>query len=392
MKSFYTNFQGDMDYNGVYYQIGDTRTTSKLQATILANGNIDKVQFHYYDSAFDSVDWTVDPEMSLTDMIDLRARQIRESHDYVALWYSGGYDSETILDSFIKQNLKLDELIILRRGYYDHWSAQGEQDYAIEAARRLKTHLWPNLYINEVIYKPEYVRDYYLKHKEDWIMEPVFQPWLSKGTRSFGFNHNPQIRRALEFTKRADVEGCEKPRLDIVDGWWCYTSNDATQEWQMETQSIQFYTTPQMPLLEVKQAWEMVKWLENMTFTSVEETHTFVHKLQSHKFSTETYRDWNYALSRVPVRNKASYYTIFGNKTWYLGHPTDVPESNKLKTWLETAQPEVVKSYLAGYKQATELAPNLFNEEGKVKCIFSKKYKIKPVELGKNSNSQKVII
>lgn len=391
MKSFTENFVGDNDFNNVYYEVDGKKTTSKLQATILANGNLDLIKFHYYDSAFDIVDWTTEPELSLTDMIDLRAREIRESHDYVALWYSGGYDSETILDSFIRQGLKLDELIILRRGYFDHWSAHGEQDYAIQAGRALKNHLWPDLYINEVIYKAEYVKDYYKKHKEDWFMEPVFQPWLSKGTRAFGWNNNPDIRRALEYPNRADVEGCEKPRLDIIDGWWCYTSIDATQEWQMETQSMMFYTTHEMPMLEVKQAWEMIKWLESMPFDSIEECHTFLHKLQSHQLSVETYAEWNYSLARVPVKNTASYYTIYGNKSWYKFHPTDVAESRKLKLAFEKDEPDVIKSYLAGYKQATEIAPNLFDEQGRVKILFSKKYPIKPVELCKDNNLKKVI-
>lgn len=94
-----------------YYTCEGIEFETKLKAMIHANPRKLPIQWHFNDSAFGLYDWTVEPSLSLDSLYDLRAKQIREQYDYVILSYSGGSDSNNILESFIRQGLIIDEII-----------------------------------------------------------------------------------------------------------------------------------------------------------------------------------------------------------------------------------------------------------------------------------------
>jgi len=70
-----------------------------------------KVTFHYYDSVFQTITWDTEPNESLEQLYKKRAEQLRQKYDYIALLFSGGADSTNVLDSFLKNNIPLDEVI-----------------------------------------------------------------------------------------------------------------------------------------------------------------------------------------------------------------------------------------------------------------------------------------
>lgn len=47
--------------------------------------------------------------------LEARVHSLRQQHDYLRLWFSGGRDSRLILDSFVKYGVKLDEIVVARR-------------------------------------------------------------------------------------------------------------------------------------------------------------------------------------------------------------------------------------------------------------------------------------
>ena len=63
---------------------------------------------------FDNLDWTTEPQESFLELCKERALRIRDSYSHVALSFSGGSDSYFILDTFLKNNIKLDELVICK--------------------------------------------------------------------------------------------------------------------------------------------------------------------------------------------------------------------------------------------------------------------------------------
>lgn len=69
------------------------------------------VQFHWFDSAFQSLDWNKPPTQSLDQLYLTRAQQIRDKYSYVVLAFSGGADSTNVLDTFLENNIQLDEIV-----------------------------------------------------------------------------------------------------------------------------------------------------------------------------------------------------------------------------------------------------------------------------------------
>ena len=101
--------QGHSDRFG-YYTVGDQKIYSKLEAIKLHVKTGNHPEWHYHDEIFSSYNWTQEPTQSLTDLYRKRAEQLREKYDYIVLLYSGGADSNNVLDSFIDNNIHLDEI------------------------------------------------------------------------------------------------------------------------------------------------------------------------------------------------------------------------------------------------------------------------------------------
>ena len=82
-----------------------------------------EITYHFHDFIYKSLDWSKEPTDSLQEMYKQRAQQIRDGHDYLILSFSGGADSTNVLNSFINNNIKLDEIYC---------------EYPIEAIEKLK--------------------------------------------------------------------------------------------------------------------------------------------------------------------------------------------------------------------------------------------------------------
>ena len=68
------------------------------------------VVWNFNDDFFSGFDWKTEPEESIERLYEKRANHIRERYDYVILMLSGGSDSMNIFETFIRNNIKLDEV------------------------------------------------------------------------------------------------------------------------------------------------------------------------------------------------------------------------------------------------------------------------------------------
>lgn len=71
------------------------------------------IKYNYNDDILGKYDWTKEPEpeVDLREFYRRRAQSIRDNYDYVVLQYSGGPDSQNVLDTFLENNIKLDEIV-----------------------------------------------------------------------------------------------------------------------------------------------------------------------------------------------------------------------------------------------------------------------------------------
>jgi hypothetical protein len=105
-----------------FYQVGDAKFYSKFEAQLFSKKTGLKASWNFNDEVFASNNWQVEPTESLSELYRQRAQQLREKYDYLILWFSGGADSTNVLDSFLLNNIKLDEVVS-----YVNYDATGDK-------------------------------------------------------------------------------------------------------------------------------------------------------------------------------------------------------------------------------------------------------------------------
>ena len=82
------------------WQVGEERFISKHQAFVRATELNTEVKFTYFDDVWDNFDRSLIGKFSLKELYKIRAQQLRDSYDYLVLYFSGGADSWNVLRSF----------------------------------------------------------------------------------------------------------------------------------------------------------------------------------------------------------------------------------------------------------------------------------------------------
>lgn len=95
-----------------YYSVNNVPFRSKIAAyrESLLTGH--DVKWHYFTDIFKSIDKNSLGQASLDELYKHRAQQLRDSYDYLVLYYSGGSDSWQVLNTFLKNNIKLDCIFV----------------------------------------------------------------------------------------------------------------------------------------------------------------------------------------------------------------------------------------------------------------------------------------
>jgi hypothetical protein len=93
-----------------YYLVNGIKTFSKFEAWQFSGNDASKIKFIFNDDVFDTINTGKEPEEDIYELYARRAYQLRKDYDYIVLIYSGGIDSHTILETFLENNLRIDEI------------------------------------------------------------------------------------------------------------------------------------------------------------------------------------------------------------------------------------------------------------------------------------------
>jgi hypothetical protein len=93
-----------------YYVCGNLKTYSKIEALEHAHLINTPVQWIFNDDVFSTHPWHIDTQQDIKKLYKKRAQQLREKYDYIVIWYSGGADSFTVVNSFRENNIHVDEI------------------------------------------------------------------------------------------------------------------------------------------------------------------------------------------------------------------------------------------------------------------------------------------
>jgi hypothetical protein len=96
-----------------FYVVDNKIFNHKIHALQEASRTGQNVHWNFNDEAFAKFDWTHRLNLPLLEMYRMRAQQLRQKYQYLIACWSGGADSDAMLDSFLDNNIYLDELLVL---------------------------------------------------------------------------------------------------------------------------------------------------------------------------------------------------------------------------------------------------------------------------------------
>lgn len=265
-----------------YYTVGEKIFTSKVSALVESTKQNVHANWVFNNQFFDTIDWTVEPSETLQDLYKQRALDIREKYDYVVLMYSGGSDSQNILDTFLANNIKIDEIVVvwansLSKTYtpdssdYSWTNVLSEWDFTVKPKLDWISSNHPDIKIT--------IHDWaeqvsIVKVDDDYIMDRNhnFAPYANA---KWDFNLIPSIRTRLEKNENVGIVlGTDKPRVCINENAYrlyfldIVTVNVGPQFsstlLQDKLNIEMFYWSPESWKILAKQAHLLVKFFETM--------------------------------------------------------------------------------------------------------------------------------
>lgn len=268
-----------------FYRTAGINFSSKVDALLYSQTqNNSPVSWHFNDHVFDRYNWTIEPSESLDELYDRRSRELREKYDYVILSFSGGADTNNILESFYRQGLRIDEVItnhiskatssltVLDPHIKDSWNFAAEhQLQAVPRLQWIKDNM-PQTKITEIDVSDSVINGIKTRYQdESWIQNR--NDHLSVG-QLFRYNYwyFSDLRKQFDKHQRvAIVVGADKPRCFINEQNQFYmtfvdiivnitTINDFNRDNDNLTTEL-FYWSPECASMVAKQAHTLRRWL-----------------------------------------------------------------------------------------------------------------------------------
>lgn len=317
----------------MFWKVGDRPFFNKMAALSKSLQTKQPVTFHLFEDVFDTCDWLTEPKESWGDLLKERAQQLRDSHKYLRLWYSGGVDSQTVLMTFIKNNIFLDEIIMMRhdltgKGFYSGVDIE-INDVAVPFLNSMKQSLEKTkitlMDLDEKCYETYFNTSFEELGGYRLRISPIREAaWL--------------VPEYFKEKNICEIRGYEKPSVTIKNNKFYTSIMDTTNaKASVGDHNLQcFFTSNEMPSLHIKQVHMLKKHLKNHYKIKTNE------QLVTLETKNYNFRDHVNEICRYPLWKSIS-----------LGKGTRndiLVEGNSLVTWPITSRLYVILNNLERYK------------------------------------------
>jgi len=283
------------------------------------------VYFHWFDDAFARINVSVEPQQTHNELCRQRAQELRDTYSYLRLWFSGGADSQTALNSFIDNDIHLDEIILAQ--YPDNINninpaETSDRENAIAALPAL-----------------ERIKDKLTRTKVTLLRPTVndIGEWFNGATdpdKISGFDSlDGNNCFAIELGWALGVKLKTPPPLDFCDiiggskvrlwknsnRWYFYFPDSACHDSIFSSRTEDFFVSRTIPELYLKTV-HMLKQFH----TNANSTDQFVNNM--HKI-TALAKTYNAVIGRESVHDIASY------KMWDATHDPEIWKKHQLSGW-----------------------------------------------------------
>jgi len=240
----------DLKYfvDGILYKL-------KLDAFVAAKGDATKIKGSIYNDRLYNFNWDFEPPESFDTLLKQRAQQLREQYSELTLLFSGGRDSFTVLETFRKNNIHLDNVILSVTEYATGWEEDlGNWDYIHVAKPILKEYelLMPKT-------KFSYIAERNLKSLDDFD----YHIQINGLTNKFRIFIPISLEHNWKSHNHTYITGCLEPRVSFYDDSWHFDiwDTDNPETYRNMCNTVPFYTHPDFPQLHSKQCHIVKKYL-----------------------------------------------------------------------------------------------------------------------------------
>lgn len=246
-------------HNG-FWLVDGKPVFSKLKTILSAQqNNSTDVRFYFHDHIFEMCDWKK-PQFPLVDLYIARAKQLRDSYDYLIFAYSSGSDSSNALKTFLYNDIKIDELLVWYTSYNEKNVLTNAEIINAGSSMIEKCARDYNIKVNKIDINQYFSQ---LKITADWIYsaDPGFTIEQIAKTNLL-FDNNEWLSIAERGKRVAIILGLEKPRIFYDNGKWYAGFLDVTNAYNWEKYHIEhapitiepFYITPDLPYVTITQS------------------------------------------------------------------------------------------------------------------------------------------
>lgn len=266
-----------------FYTVGDLKFYSKMEAIEMMTKTGHHLHWDFNEKVFSLNDWKIEPKESLAELYKKRAEQLREKYDYLVLWYSSGADSQNILESFLENDIALDEVA----SFVNYEGTHDTNDFYLNgeifniAIKRLEKYKekFPNLK-HRIVDMCQTMVDFFDRPQTllNWKYQQNTLFSVNASIRWKLFRQVEHWQNLINSGKKVGfIWGKDKPRLGKVNGKYCFRFLDIVDDsinpaWQQEPDKGEyveyFYWSPDLPEIMIKQGHIVKNYLKSATTAS----------------------------------------------------------------------------------------------------------------------------
>lgn len=310
---------------------------NKLLAIAENNKSKKPIRFNIPEK-YETFDFSTKIDKSLEQLSIEQANKLRDSHDKIIIWYSGGCDSHYVLDTFLKNNIKVDEIHMVKSGF-------SNADYEID---KYATPFVKKLDIKTVVHEPN------LAYYENRYVNDEWQDGTANGyNHHFRLNNDFENLQHHDTDKVAHIFGKDKPKLFFIDGkWYTYFLDvDITPQ----PHQINFFCDD--PIIYSKQCHMLIDKIQMLKNQADYNKVTWYHEDQNFwNKSIGRYRDSSFPLKELNVVNYNNNVVNHNNNVVTHHSKKDAEAINQAPTHIVEAWQQKNKALVE------ELGADFFNQ------------------------------